>query len=75
MFTKTILFRECGRIIRKKARILALEWNGMLAEDGLEKTLEKLEVNFLRNERCKLAWSIEDVKMAVKSAQKYLDEQ
>lgn len=75
LFSKTILFRECGRIIRKKARTLAMEWNSLLAESGLEQALKVLDTNFLQNERCKLAWSIEDVRMALKSAQKYLDEQ
>ena len=74
-FTEKVLIRECAKSIRKKARTLARDWNRLVADSGLVKTLRILRNGFLMSERCKLAWSIQDVKLAVVSAQKYLDEQ
>lgn len=75
LFTEKVLVRECAKSIRKKARTLARDWNRLVTDSGLEKTVRILRNGFLVSERCKLAWSIQDVKLAVVSAQKYLDEQ
>ena len=64
-FLETELIAEIKWDILKKVTRMCKQWNDFLKKGKMISLLEKVEKNFESNPKCKLAWSVEEVRIAI----------
>lgn len=74
LFINNVILRESVTGMKAKVKALVEDWNEVLGDLGLTKGFRLIKSTFVDVRRCKLAWSLDDVRIAIKSVRKCFKE-
>ena len=74
IYTNYIIIPEMVISIKSKTNLMILTWKNLITTIGNEQAIKTVNTTFKSSERCKLAWSVKDIKIAIEQAESFLKE-